>query len=260
MDLLGLSPEQFKSFLLILLRISVVLFMFPIFGGMMVPKSVKAGLALMVTIVLFPVVKPDPRLFPENLLDSASLILSELVLGLIIGLTVRLFFAAVQLGGQLVGFQMGFAIANVLDPETGTQGSILAQFGYWIALLIFLALNGHHILLQTLANSFSIIKVGSFGLGEGIFNHIVNASGEMFSMAVKVGAPAIAALLLTSAAFGIVAKMVPQVNILIVAFPLKIAVGLFFFGVSLELLMFFMKQYIGEFDGMLTVMMRLMRV
>ena len=260
MDLLGLSPEQFKSFLLILVRISVVLFMFPVFGGMMVPKSVKAGLALMIAILLFPIVKPDPRLFPESLLDSAGLLLSELVLGFIIGLMVRLFFAAVQLGGQLVGFQMGFAIANVLDPETGTQGSILAQFGYWIALLLFLMLNGHHVLLQTLANSFSIIKVGSFGLGEGVFNRILEASGEMFSMAIKVGAPAIAALLLTSAAFGIVAKVVPQVNILIVAFPIKIAIGLFFFGVSLELLLYFMKHYVGEFDGMLTVMMRLMRV
>jgi len=259
MDLLGLSPDQFKSFLLILLRISVVLFMFPVFGGMMVPKSVKAGLALMITVVLFPIVQPDPARFPESLLGSAGLILSELILGLVIGLTVRLFFAAVQLGGQLVGFQMGFAIANVLDPETGTQGSILAQLGYWVALLLFLALNGHHVLLQALGNSFSIIKVGSFGLGEGMFTHMLEASGEMFSMAIKVGAPAIAALLLTSAAFGIVAKVVPQVNILIVAFPLKIAVGLFFFGVSLQLLMYFMKQYVGEFDGMLTIMMRLMR-
>jgi len=260
MDLLGFSPDQFRSFILIFIRMGVVLFLFPIFGGMMVPKSVKAGLALLITIILFPVVKPSPELFPGTVLGSVNLLLSELVLGLIIGLSVHLFFAAVQLGGQLVGFQMGFAIANVIDPETGTQGSILAQFGYWIALLLFLVLNGHHILLDVLANSFSVVKVGSLGLGDGIFERIVGASGEMFSMAIKVGAPAIAALLLTSAGFGIVAKLVPQVNILIVAFPLKIAIGLFFFGVSLQLLLYFMKHYIGEFEGMLTVMMRLMRV
>jgi flagellar biosynthetic protein FliR len=260
MDLLGLSPEEFKSFILILVRISVVLFMFPVFSGIMVPPSVKAGLALMVTIVLFPVVQPDPALFPGTLLESVTLILSELVFGLIIGLTVRLFFGAIQLGGQLIGFQMGFAIANVLDPETGTQGSILAQFGYWIAVLLFLILNGHHVLLQTLAGSFSVIRVGSLGLGEGIFESIIDGAGDMFALGVKVGAPAIAALLLTSAAFGIVAKVVPQVNILIVAFPLKIAVGLFFFGVSLQVLLYFMKHYVGGFDGMLTVMMRLMRV
>jgi flagellar biosynthetic protein FliR len=260
MDILGLSQEQFKCLILILLRVSIILFMFPIFGGMMVPKPVKAGLALMITIVLFPIVRPDPRLFPESLVGSINLILSELVLGLIIGLTVRLFFAAIQLGGQLIGFQMGFAIANVLDPESGTQGSILAQLGYWVALLCFLILDGHHVLLETLANSFSIIKMGSLGISAGIFDRISELSGDMFAMAIKIGAPAIAALLLTSAAFGIIAKVVPQVNILIVAFPIKIVVGLFFFGISLQILLHFTRQYVTGFGGMLTVIMRLMRV
>jgi len=260
MDILGLSQEQFKCLILILLRVSIILSMFPIFGGMMVPKPVKAGLALMITIVLFPIVRPDPRLFPESLVGSINLILSELVLGLIIGLTIRLFFAAIQLGGQLIGFQMGFAIANVLDPESGTQGSILAQLGYWVALLCFLILDGHHVLLETLANSFSVIKMGSLGIGVGIFNRISEVSGDMFAMAIKIGAPAIAALLLTSAAFGIIAKVVPQVNILIVAFPIKIVVGLFFFGISLQILLHFTRQYVTGFEGMLTVIMRLMRV
>ncbi|MBW2317510.1 MAG: flagellar biosynthetic protein FliR [Deltaproteobacteria bacterium] len=260
MDILGLSQEQFKCLILILLRVSIILFMFPVFGGMMVPKPVKAGLALMITIVLFPIVRPDPRLFPESLVGSINLILSELVLGLIIGLTIRLFFAAIQLSGQLIGFQMGFAIANVLDPESGTQGSILAQLGYWVALLCFLILDGHHVLLETLANSFSIIKMGSLGIGAGIFNRISEVSGDMFAMAIKIGAPAIAALLLTSAAFGIIARVVPQVNVLIVAFPIKIVVGLFFFGISLQILLHFTRQYVTGFEGMLTVIMRLMRV
>ncbi len=260
MDILGLSQEQFKCLILILIRVSIVLFMFPIFGGMMVPKPVKAGLALMITLVLFPIVRPDPRLFPESLVGSINLILSELVLGLIIGLTIRLFFAAIQLGGQLIGFQMGFAIANVLDPESGTQGSILAQLGYWVALLCFLMLDGHLVLLETLANSFTVIKMGSLNIGVGIFNRISEVSGDMFVMAVKYGAPAIVALLLTSAAFGIIAKVVPQVNILIVAFPIKIIVGLFFFGISLRGLLYFIRQYVAGFEGMLTVIMKLMRV
>lgn len=260
MDLLGLSPEEFKSLVLILIRISIVLFLLPIFGGRMVPNPVKAGLALMITIVLFPVIRPDPKLFPEGLLGVVNLILAELVLGLVIGLTIRLFFAAIQLAGQLIGFQMGFAIANVLDPESGAQGSILAQMGYWIAILIFLLLDGHHVLLRTLADSFSIIEVGSLGFGKGLFHKMLEASGDMFAVAIKVGAPAIAALLLVSAAFGIIAKVVPQMNILIVAFPLKIVVGLFFFGLSLEVLLYFMKQYLVGFEGMLKVIMGLVRV
>lgn len=260
MDLLGLSPEEFKSLVLILIRISIVLFLLPIFGGRMLPNPVKAGLALMITIVLFPVIRPDPKLFPEGLLGVVNLILAELVLGLVIGLTIRLFFAAIQLAGQLIGFQMGFAIANVLDPESGAQGSILAQMGYWIAILIFLLLDGHHVLLRALADSFSIIEVGSLGLSKGLFHKMLEASGDMFAVAIKVGAPAIAALLLTSAAFGIIAKVVPQMNILIVAFPLKIVVGLFFFGLSLEVLLYCMQQYLVGFEGMLKVIMGLVRV
>ncbi|MBW2266052.1 MAG: flagellar biosynthetic protein FliR, partial [Deltaproteobacteria bacterium] len=139
-------------------------------------------------------------------------------------------------------------------------GSILAQLGYWVALLCFLILDGHHVLLETLANSFSIIKMGSLGIGAGIFNRISEVSGDMFAMAIKIGAPAIAALLLTSAAFGIIARVVPQVNVLIVAFPIKIVVGLFFFGISLQILLHFTRQYVTGFEGMLTVIMRLMRV
>ena len=260
MDLMGLSPEQFKSLLLIFLRIGIVLFLFPFFGGIMVPKTVKAGLALMITIVLFPVVQPDPKLFPNGLLASVNLIMSELILGMVIGLIARFFFASIQLGGQLVGYQMGFAIANVIDPESGSQGSILAQMGYWVAILFFLLLDGHHVVLKVLRESFSVIEVGMLSLGEGMLAKMISTSADMFVMAIKIGAPAIAALLLTSAAFGIVARVVPQVNILIVAFPLKIVVGLFFFGFSLELLLYFSKQYVIRFPDILMLIMRFARV
>jgi flagellar biosynthetic protein FliR len=260
MDLMGLSPEQFKSLLLIFVRIGIVLFMFPFFGGIMVPNPVKAGLVLMITIALFPVVQPDPKLFPNGLLASVNLILSELILGMVVGLIARFFFASIQLGGQLVGYQMGFAIANVFDPESGSQGSILAQLGYWMAILFFLLLDGHHVVLKVLRDSFSVIEVGTLSLGDGVLVRIMEASTHMFSMAIKIGAPAIAALLLTSAAFGVIAKVVPQMNILIVAFPLKIGVGLYFFGISLEILLYFSKQYVSRFPDILTLIMRLARV
>jgi flagellar biosynthetic protein FliR len=254
MELISLSPEQFKSFILVLTRISIVLFMLPIFGTAMLPNLVKAGMALTISFALFTVVRPDPNLFPESLLSSLNLIVSEVIFGLVIGLTIRLFFAAIQLGGQLIGFQMGFAISNVLDPESGAQTPIVAHMGYWIAVLIFLLLNGHHILLKTLADSFSVVEVGSFGFRDGLFHKILDVSGDMFSIAIKFGAPTIAALLFTSAAFGIVAKLVPQMNILIVAFPLKIVVGLFFFGLSLRVLLYLVEQYVGGLGSMLKVM------
>ncbi|MBW2036551.1 MAG: flagellar biosynthetic protein FliR [Deltaproteobacteria bacterium] len=258
MEILSLSPGEFKSFLLILLRVSIVMFMFPVFGTSMLPKLAKAGLTLTISIILFAVVRPDPALFPDTLIGCLRLILCEVMFGLVISLTVRLFFTAVQLGGQLVGFQMGFAIANILDPESGVQGSILSQAGYLLAVVIFLLLDGHHLFLRALADSFSVVRVGEFGFSDGLFHQMLKISGDIFVLAVKLAAPAIASLLLTSAAFGIIAKVVPQINILIVAFPLQIVVGLFFFGFSLEILLHLTKLYVGGFGHMLAILMRLM--
>ncbi len=259
MDLLTFSPEQIKAFILIFIRVSIVLFLLPIFGSNIVQMRLKAGLALIIAVILCSVIKPDINLFPETLLSAVNLILSECVIGMIIGLMIRMFFSAVQLAGQLIGFQMGFAIINVLDPQTGTQASIIAQFGYWIVVLVFLLLNGHHLLLNGLKESFDIINVGSIRLSQGLFQTVIDTASRMFVLAIKIGAPAIAALLFVSAAFGICAKFAPQMNILIVAFPIKIVVGLIFFGLSLQILLRVTKGYIGNFDTLLINIMNLMK-
>lgn len=259
MELLTVSPEHIKVFILIFIRVSIVLFLLPIFGSTIVNMRIKAGLACIIAVVLFPLIKPDVSLFPTNLLSGVNLILSECVIGMIIGIMIRMFFAAVQLAGQLIGFQMGFAIINVLDPQTGVQASIIAQFGYRLTILMFLLLNGHHFLLNGLKESFAIINVGSIGLSQGLFQTVIDTASRMFSLAVKIGAPAIAALLFVSAAFGICAKFVPQMNILIVAFPLKIVIGLIFFGLSLEVLLRITKGYLGSFDTLLITVMNLMK-
>lgn len=259
MELLSFSPEHIKAFLLVFIRVSIVLFLLPIFGSDMVQTRIKAGLAFFVAVILFSVIKPDVNLFPGNLLSGANLILSECVIGMILGLTIRMFFTAVQVAGQLIGFQMGFAIINVLDPQTGTQASIIAQFGYWIVVLVFLLLNGHHLLLNGLKESFDIINVGSIGLNQGLLQTVIDTASRMFSLAIKIGAPAIAALLFVSASFGICAKFAPQMNILIVAFPIKIVVGLIFFGLSFQILLRITKGYVGSLDTVLINIMNLMK-
>ena len=231
MELLSFNPEQFKIFFLILIRVSVVLFLFPIFGGNMLPILAKAGFALLLSFIFFPVIHLDPGLFPSRPLQFLILVASELIIGLCLGMTVRLFFAGVQLAGQMVGFQMGFAIINVMDPQTGRQVSIIDQIGYWVALLVFLSLNGHHTFISALGESFELVDVGVITLKRGFFPQMLTMASDLFLIAVKIGAPAIAALLFTSAAFGISAKFAPQMNILIAAFPVKIIVGLTFFGV-----------------------------
>ena len=244
MEIFTITYEEYKAFFLILIRVSAILVMFPFFSARVIPSIIKAGLALTITIIMFPVINTKLVEFPGTLLGMAQVILTEAIIGMILGLMVQIFFEGVRIMGQMVGFQTGFAITNVLDPQSGIQVSIFANTAYLCAIILFLLLNGHHILLNAVKDSFDIITVGSSGLNVGMLKKMTKLSGDMFLIAVKIGAPPIAALLFTNVAFGLITKLMPQMNIMIVAFPVQICIGLFFFGISLSVLLEFMKRYV----------------
>lgn len=254
-----LQYEEFRSFFLIFIRISIVLFMLPFFSSRIIPILSKAGLAFIVSIILYPVISYKLNNFPETTWGIFELILSELLVGIILGLTVQLFFEGVSMMGQLVGFQTGFAIVNILDPQSGMQTSILSNMAYMVAIVLFLTLNGHYILLGAIRESFEIIGVGSLTLNKQLFKVIMGASAEMFVLAVKIGSPAIAALLLTKVLFGLITKLIPQMNIMIVAFPVQIVIGLIFFGISMIVLLMIMERYVGDLDLLLINTMKLLK-
>ncbi len=227
------------------------MFMFPFFNARVIPVLSKAGLALMISIILFSVINHKMIAFPDNLWGVVQFIITELIIGMILGLMVQLFFEGVRMMGQLVGFQTGFAITNILDPQSGVQVSIFSNFAYLVTMTIFLVLNGHHIALNAMRESFEIINVGSLNLNRQIFEKIMFLSGDMFVIALKIGAPAIAALLFTKVAFALVTKLIPQMNIMIVAFPVQIVIGLIFFGITLNILLRFVENYLGGLDLLL---------
>jgi len=251
MNFLPIQYQEFKTFFLILIRISVILLMFPFFSSRVIPVLVKAGLVLIITIVLFSVIDNKELQFPDTLCGIVQMITAELIIGMILGLLVKIVFEGIRMMGQLVGFQTGFAITNIIDPQSGMQVSILSNMAYLVAMVIFLILNGHHILLNAVKESFEIINVGSLSLDRRIFQEIINASGDMFVIAIKIGAPAIAALLFTKVVFGLITKIIPQMNIMIVAFPIQIVIGLIFFGVCLNVILRFMERYLGDLGSLL---------
>jgi flagellar biosynthetic protein FliR len=252
MDLLPVPYQEFKSFFLIFIRVSVILFMFPFFNARIIPVLCKIGLTLIITVVLFPVIDNKMVVSPDTLGGMVQLIIAEVLIGMILGLLVRMFFEGIKIMGQLVGFQTGFAIVNILDPQSGSQVSILGNMAYLVAITLFLILNGHHILLSAMRESFAIINPGSLGLNRQIFQEIMQVSGDMFVIALRIGAPAIAALLFVSVAFGLITKLIPQMNVMIVLFPIKIVIGLFFFSISLHGLARFMERYIEGLGSLLT--------
>jgi len=256
MEILNLiDPAQFKVFLLVLARVSIVLFMLPIFGTPMFPAMMKTGLAMVLSMLIYSVVKVDPLLLPQTPMGTGLLLISEAMIGLTLGLCIRLFFGAFQLAGEVIGFQMGFSMINVVDPQSGANVSLMEQLAYWVSLVVFLAMNGHHIMLLSLVDSFDLIKPGTFIFQRIMVDKVLFLGGEMFLLGIKIGAPVIAALLFANVAFGLTAKFSPQMNIMIVAFPLQIIVGLVLFGLCVEIIVIVAREYIFGFKGLLLKLM-----
>lgn len=229
--------NQWIAFLLIFLRTASLFITMPFFSSNNIPNLVKVGLSLAISFCLQPVLGISTDAYPTELIGLALLALGELMIGAIMGLILRMLLGAIQIMGQLIGFQMGFAVANVIDPMGGGQVSVLAQFCYLLAFLLFFSLNGHLLIIAALKDSFFMVPPGTFGLSQDLFNSIMGHAAEMFSLSVKMGAPVIGALLFTQVSMGVIAKTVPQMNILIVGFPFTISVGLIFLALAISTMM-----------------------
>jgi flagellar biosynthetic protein FliR len=233
MNIPVLTPDLIEAFILVLIRVGSIILMIPVFGDAVVPAIVKWGLALLIALILFPLVRSglgplgDLELFP-----LALRIAGELLIGISIGLTARFIFAGIQMAGELLGFQMGFSIASVIDPTSNVQVSVVAEFQYMLSLLLFLAVDAHHIIISAISESYQVLSPLNVHYSGELLQVIIRLSQEVFMIAVKISAPIMAVLLFTNVALGVVARTVPQINIFIVSFPLQISVGLLFIGLT----------------------------
>jgi flagellar biosynthetic protein FliR len=256
MSIPPITAEQIEAFVLIFLRVTAIIVVIPILGNRTVPLRVKGGLSIIIAFLILPFVH-----YPAASYDVITLVLKmlgEVLIGIIIGLTGRLLFAGIQLAGQLVGFQMGFAIVNVVDPVSSSQVSIIAQLQYLLAALIFFAVNGHHVFLYAIAESYNIIPPLDFNFSGPLMDSLLSLSRDIFIVAVKTGAPIMTILLLTSVGLGLIARTVPQINIFIVGFPLKIGIGLIGIGLTLPIFVRIVGTLFVTVEGKIKLLMQLM--
>lgn len=225
MEYLGIKLADFMAFFLVFFRVAAILLIAPIFGSPSVPRTVKIGLSALLALILFHVVE-RPADLPLDVLPLAIWIIREVILGVLVGFATTLVFAGLQLGGSLLGVQIGFGMINIIDPMTGVSVTILGQFLYFIAILIFFTMDGHHFLIRALAESFRIVPLGQVTLSGLTFKKIVELTSNVFVVGIKVAAPTIGVIICIIFGMGILARTVPQMNIFIVGFPLNICVGL----------------------------------
>ncbi len=210
----------------VLIRIGAILFALPLWSGSL-PVAWKLSAAVWLS-VLFSFVVPVEIL--PGLLDLKGIVIGgmqEFLTGLLLGFLMRLFLAAVTLAGQLAGFQMGLAIANVIDPTTSDRYTIVAQFMNLLALFVFLEMDGHLMAVDLLAKSFEWLPPFSASVsGEVLHDLVLSGGKEMFDLALRIGWPVSLALLLVYLAMALLVRVAPQMNMLMVGFPITIAVGL----------------------------------
>lgn len=246
MDLFSLDPAVILTFIFALMRISLILFLMPFFGGAVLPATAKAALCLTLTLALWPRLPLAGVQMPSHPFALAVMLGAELLLGLILGMVIRFIFAAIQTGGQLIGFQMGFAMVNVVDPDSGASEAVTAHFMYMVSLLTFLSINGHLYLLSGLMKSFDLLPPGSILISARLTDQIFALSGQIFVLAIQIGAPVIAAILLVDLALALISRASPQMNVLIIGFPIKIAVGFLFMGIIFEIISLHMEGFVSR--------------
>lgn len=251
--------EQLLSILLVFLRVSAILFIIPVIGERTVPVRVKAALAIIITMIIYPIIKFDKGL-AENMHGWAIIAASagEVFVGITVGFVARLVFAGIQYAGEMVGVQMGFSMVNIIDPVSSTQVSIIAEFQYVIALLVYLAVDAHHLFISAMLESYKMVMPLSYHFSGSLMQAVSMFSAALFVIAVKIAAPVMAVLLFTNTALGIIARTVPQINIFIVGFPLQIATGLIFLGLTAPILVAILQMTMNHMSFDIQTVLKLL--
>jgi flagellar biosynthetic protein FliR len=221
-------------------RILALLATMPPFNNAALPQRIRLILGLALTFVIAPSLPPMPAVPPGSWLGLLILV-QQVLIGFMMGFTMRLAFAAIDLAGDLIGLQMGLSFARFYDPQSSAQTAVLGDFLGILTILIFLALNGHLVSISALVESFRLLPVAVAPVASKGFATLLSWAAIIFSAGVLLSLPLVAALLIANIAMGVLARVAPQLNLFAVGFPVTIVAGftvllisLPYFGTAIE--------------------------
>jgi len=218
---------HFQVFLLIMMRMNAMIMIAPFFSSDVIPFRIKALVSFLITLVIFPVVAAKGYHIPNDMGAYFLLVLQEVSIGLFLGFLVSVIFAAFQLSGQYLAVQVGFGINEVLDPIGQVSVPLEGQFKNLIGLLVLLAMNGHHFMIQGVYRSYELAPIMSMNkvfLG-GLLKYVLYTFTGMFVVALKIALPVVAVVFLVEVSLGVLARAAPQMNIMMLGFPFKIVIS-----------------------------------
>lgn len=231
-----LDIANLTVFLLVFVRIFSFMIIAPFFVLPGIPALAKLGLSFCLAIVIYPVLPETPVNVSGGLVGYILALTKETGTGLSLGILVNIIFSGIRNAGQYMDFQMGFGLANVVDPLTGAQGTMVGQFMNLLGLVFFFNIDGHHRLINALGHSYQFVPLNTAGFNYASGLIAAKAFASMSLLAVQISAPLLAVLIIVDLALGFMAKAAPQINVFLLGFPLKILAGLFILFIILPLM------------------------
>lgn len=240
--------DQFLVFLMLFIRVTAMLVVAPMLGHMAIPVQVKVAIGMFVAFVMYPLASGQAAALTTELIPLTLNVLKEAVVGLLIGFAAGLLFAGVRYAGELIAVDSGLSLAAMFDPESNAHASVMSESLYLLMLMVFVLLNGHHFVLEALQLSYASVPMGSFALNGDVAEQIITMVGMMFVIAVKLAAPVMVTMFLINVALSILSRVMPQMNLFAVVFPLKVGAGLLVFVAALPLVVFVFKKLLAAFQ------------
>jgi len=258
MEFFGIDQRAIEILSLVFARISMVIAVIPVFGSANVPIPVKVGLSAFLSIIVYSF--SEPIGIPEvlSVTELLGLIIKEGIIGLLFGFITGLLFYGIQFAGHFISFQMGFAMVQIIDPQSQERVPIIGQFYFIMAILLFLIINGHHLILTGLVESFRIVPIGTGILSGELTALLIKLTGDVFVLALKIASPILVTLFLTDVMMGIIARTVPQMNIFFVSLPLKIGMGMILVITTLSLFPLLIEKLVREVGQNLNIVLRML--
>ncbi len=240
---MALIIEKLLGFVMVLTRISAFFMVLPVFGWQSIPARIKVAMTVLLAI-FFSTIIPVPVLAGRvSTAEAVLLIANEATYGLALGLIATFVFTAVKLSGRIIEREMGLAMAEILDPLTGERSQPLGSLLEMIFIMLILSANGHHLFLLIISRSYESFPAGSIPTIPVLTEGIIQASSTMLLHGLKLAAPILAAFLLLMVILAVFARMVPEMDVLFISFPLRIGLGL----LMVALFMPFISSFVGEF-------------
>ena len=256
-DFFDIFQGQVACFLLVLTRTSGIFFISPFLGSMNVSVRFRAGAAILLAMILFPVVlKMYVVEAPATLIMFAFTVVKEMFIGWLIGLVGYITLTAVNMAGKIMDMQVGFAVVQMMDPTTQQQSGMIGTFLYNLTIIYFVITNGHHVIISALAESFRIIPLDSMIWNTSLPQLMIDLTAGIFMNGMKIAMPVTFAILLTNVGMGILARTMPQMNIFVVGIPLQLTIGTSMISMVLPFYILFLDVIFNEMYANISIALK----